>query len=167
MRLTFSQAYWLGSFRHSKNIVVLLSLHKWRLMSPVFAIPLKISYQEFCTDCFTPLLIIHVTVQQRFMCMTVTCMWLVHTGYIAILIMAAYSSTFMEVKHAEFTRTVLKTAEFKWEGIWISWHSLLVIGASVSEPLSSDLNVTFICLSVCQLTVNHFRLLFCTFCVMR
>jgi len=47
------------------------------------------------------------------------------------------------------------------------------IGASVSEPLSSDLNVNFVCLSVClswmdrQLTVNHFRLLFCAFCVMR
>ena len=46
-----------------------------------------------------------------------------------------------------------------------------VIGASMSEPLSSDLNMNFVCLSVCgwmdrQLTVNHFRLLFCTFCVM-
>ena len=47
-----------------------------------------------------------------------------------------------------------------------------IIGASVSEPLSSDLNVNFVCLSVClswmdrQLTVNHFRLLFCALCVM-
>jgi len=45
------------------------------------------------------------------------------------------------------------------------------IGASVSEPLFSDLNVNFICLSVslsvmdCQSTVNRFRILFCTFCI--
>ena len=50
---------------------------------------------------------------------------------------------------------------------------IIIIGASVSEPLSSDLNVNFVCLSVClsvmdrQLTVNHFRFLFCAFCVMR
>ena len=30
-------------------------------------------------DRFRPLQIIHVTVQQGFMCMTVTCTWLVHT----------------------------------------------------------------------------------------
>jgi len=42
-----------------------------------------------------------------------------------------------------------------------------VIGTSVSEPLSSDLNVNFVCGWMDrQLTVNHFRLLFCTFCVM-
>jgi len=51
--------------------------------------------------------------------------------------------------------------------------SLLLIGASVSEPLSIHLNVNFICLSVRlsvmdrPLTVNHFRLLLYVFCVMR
>ena len=44
-----------------------------------------------------------------------------------------------------------------------------VIGVSVSKPLSSHLNVDFICLSVCLsvmnwlLTINHFWLLFCAF----
>ena len=58
----------------------------------------------------------------------------------------------------------------------LTYCSLLLIGASVSEPLSIYLNVNFICLSVClsvcpsvmdrPLTVNHFRLLFYVFCVM-
>ena len=53
----------------------------------------------------------------------------------------------------------------------------MLVGATVSKPPSSDLNVNFICLSVClsvclswmdrQLTVNHFRLLFFVFYVMR
>jgi len=52
-------------------------------------------------------------------------------------------------------------------------YRLYIFRASVSEPLSSDLNVNFVCLSVGlsvmdrQLTVNHFRLLFCVFCIMR
>jgi len=43
--------------------------------------------------------------------------------------------------------------EVKW--VWSHWitrarmHTLVIIGASVSEPLSSDLNVNFVCLSVC------------------
>jgi len=59
-----------------------------------------------------------------------------------------------------------------------------IIGVSMSETLSSELHLSVcllvclfvglsVCLSVClswidrQLTVNHFRLLFCTFCVVR
>jgi len=55
----------------------------------------------------------------------------------------------------------------------LTYCSLLLIGASVSEPLSIHLNVKFICLSVrlsvmdWPLTVNHFQLLFYMFCVMR
>jgi len=48
-----------------------------------------------------------------------------------------------------------------------------LVGASVSEPLTSDLNVNFVCLSVrlsvmdSPLTVNHFWTFFCALCVMR
>jgi len=51
--------------------------------------------------------------------------------------MAAYNSSFTEVKRAEFARTILETmAAFKREDVQLSW--ILPIGKVHTLPLSSQ-----------------------------
>jgi len=51
--------------------------------------------------------------------------------------MAAYNSSFTEVKHAEFARTILETmAAFKQEDVQLSW--ILPMGKVRTLPLSSQ-----------------------------
>jgi len=51
--------------------------------------------------------------------------------------MAAYSSSFTEVKHAEFARTILETmAVFKREDVRLSW--ILLMGKVHTLPLNSQ-----------------------------
>ena len=130
MRLTFSQACWLGSFTHSKNIVVLLSLHKWRLMSPMFAIPLKISPKEFLYGSFQTLTDNSCDCTAKFHVHDSVVSSPMLYSYLSWLHTAALST---EVMHAELTRTILETAELKWEDIWFS---LLVIVTKLRDQVS-------------------------------
>ena len=68
-----------------------------------------------------------------------------------------------------YTKLIKMAAHFMHLLSWQQYNSTctLLVGASMSEPLSSHLNVNFVCLSVRlyvmdrPYTINHFRLLFC------
>jgi len=80
---------------------------------------------------------LHVALQIALTCVTITCMWFGHMLWLLNgLIMATYSSSFTEVKHAEFTRILETTAEFKQEDIQLS--QILLMGKIHMLPLSSE-----------------------------